>query len=390
MVVNFDRQTYNAELLLPTKLEKLKPGYQIGPLWLRPLLTTKFFDTCEVHGDSNRNECNLYCLDCRGEALCSGCSPQHRDHHVVQIRRSSYHDVVRVSELQKVLDLGGVQTYIINSARVVFLNARPQPRHAKGVTKTCEICDRSLLDTFRYCSLGCKLTGIRRHNDMTFHLPPKNPQPPQQQQQQILEDHHPQVSDDHHGQEQEVSHEQGSVTTAMAAVDHVESPLAPAIPTRSSVVSEETSSGGSTIVGKRTRSSRKSGTTAGEHHIDHHQHQHQQQSQSSRSREEEEDHLADTIAKSTSRSQIPVIDHDTSSIQRSLGTLKLGRPSPSPSPSVSMEEAAAAARVVKSKKPPGSPMAVNSPELSPPTPPPTRTAKRRKGTPHRAPFGSAI
>ncbi|EFJ28188.1 hypothetical protein SELMODRAFT_69065, partial [Selaginella moellendorffii] len=173
----------------------------------------------------------LYCLDCRGEALCSGCSPQHRDHHVVQIRRSSYHDVVRVSELQKVLDLGGVQTYIINSARVVFLNARPQPRHAKGVTKTCEICDRSLLDTFRYCSLGCK---------------------------------------------------------------------------------------------------------------------------------------------------------------RSLGTLKLGRPSPSPSPSVSMEEAAAAARVVKSKKPPGSPMAVNSPELSPPTPPPTRTAKRRKGTPHRAPFGSAI
>ncbi|KAF9598082.1 hypothetical protein IFM89_024193, partial [Coptis chinensis] len=139
------------------------------PPCLEPLLSTAFFSVCRTHGDAARSECNMYCLDCSGDAFCFYCrSSRHKDHQEMQIRRSSYHDVVRVAEIENVLDISGVQTYVINSARVLFLNERPQPKSGKGVSHNCEVCGRSLLDPFRFCSLGCKLVRIKRKGDATF------------------------------------------------------------------------------------------------------------------------------------------------------------------------------------------------------------------------------
>ncbi|CAN1252829.1 Protein RGF1 INDUCIBLE TRANSCRIPTION FACTOR 1 [Linum perenne] len=157
---------------------------ELAPVWLDSLLTTKFFSSCPHHKDGARTECNMFCLDCRGAAgaFCFYCrNANHGDHSVIQIRKSSYHNVVRVSEVEHMLDMGGVQTYVINSAKVVFLNERPQIKSGGaggsgsggGSTKasgSCEICGRSLLDSCRFCSLGCKLVRILTNGDASFKV----------------------------------------------------------------------------------------------------------------------------------------------------------------------------------------------------------------------------
>ncbi|CAN0908074.1 Protein RGF1 INDUCIBLE TRANSCRIPTION FACTOR 1 [Linum grandiflorum] len=62
-----------------------------------------------------------------------------------------------MAAMENLLELSGVQPYVINSAQVVFLNERPRMVCGKAVQHLCEICGRSLLDDCRFCSLGCKV-----------------------------------------------------------------------------------------------------------------------------------------------------------------------------------------------------------------------------------------
>ncbi|KQK08329.1 hypothetical protein BRADI_2g41235v3 [Brachypodium distachyon] len=143
------------------------------PPWLELLLATQFFAICTIHVSSSRNDCNLFCIDCESPqaAICNYCrSCHHSSHRVIQIRRSSYQSVVKVADLEDILDISDVQTYVINSATVVFLHERPQPRaavRASSALYNCEICKRGLLDGFRFCSLSCSLKGIKEDMETT-------------------------------------------------------------------------------------------------------------------------------------------------------------------------------------------------------------------------------
>lgn len=123
-----------------------------------------------------------------------------------QVRRSSYHDVVKMQDMSRFADIGGIQGalcccaapvlppiphlalpippalprlpllteplphrrhahcpcpagYTINSSKVIFLRRRPQPRPPKGAVgaSVCTVCSRHLQDVSQYCSLQCKM-----------------------------------------------------------------------------------------------------------------------------------------------------------------------------------------------------------------------------------------
>ena len=56
----------------------------------------------------------------------------------------------------KYFDTSGVQTYIINGSRVIFLRDRPQLKPTKTLN-ACKTCKRACRDQFSFCSLRCKI-----------------------------------------------------------------------------------------------------------------------------------------------------------------------------------------------------------------------------------------
>nr|CAD1825711.1 unnamed protein product [Ananas comosus var. bracteatus] len=134
---------------------------QRKPAWLEALDTQKFFGGCTVHAAARKNEKNICCLDCC-TAICAHCAvdPSHRSHRVVQVRRYVYHDVVRLSDLAKLIDCSSIQSYIINNSKVIFIKKRPQNRQFKGSGNFCTSCDRALQEPYIHCSLECKVDYV--------------------------------------------------------------------------------------------------------------------------------------------------------------------------------------------------------------------------------------
>jgi hypothetical protein len=68
-----------------------KEGPRTGPCWLEALLALKFFQGCKNHNSESskalarEKECNMFCTDCAGGALCMLCLEGHKEHRMVQV-----------------------------------------------------------------------------------------------------------------------------------------------------------------------------------------------------------------------------------------------------------------------------------------------------------------
>ncbi|EIE20013.1 PLATZ-domain-containing protein, partial [Coccomyxa subellipsoidea C-169] len=139
------------------------------PDWFPSLLSSDFFDPCEDHDGVRKNECTFFCKDCCSSGICMHCLPAHPHEHTaiqarlsfLRIRKYMYQFVVRIQDIQEHFDASGVQTYIINSARVVFLRDRKHASPVKDAfVEGCLTCKRALRDNFYFCSLSCKVEAL--------------------------------------------------------------------------------------------------------------------------------------------------------------------------------------------------------------------------------------
>ncbi|KAI5573666.1 hypothetical protein BDE02_10G095300 [Populus trichocarpa] len=148
--------------LSASKHEVRLKNYPAVPQWVVVMYNTVFFRTCITHPDSRMDR---FCADCYS-SLCSNCLPAHARHKHVKIRRYIYSDVINRQDLSKLFNCSGIQTYVTNKARVLFLKQRNhyhrhQQQQINFKDYRCIICHRSLQDNCsHYCSIECKVTAI--------------------------------------------------------------------------------------------------------------------------------------------------------------------------------------------------------------------------------------
>ncbi|ONK65816.1 uncharacterized protein A4U43_C06F1270 [Asparagus officinalis] len=118
-------------------------GEDGGPGVGRGLVEETFFVGCGPREEEEERE-ETSSASTAAPASAPTASPPTPPAPLLQVRRYVYNDVVRLDDLQKLIDCSYVQSYTINSAKVVFLKQRPNTRPFKGSGNICLTCDRLL------------------------------------------------------------------------------------------------------------------------------------------------------------------------------------------------------------------------------------------------------
>ncbi|KAD2393604.1 hypothetical protein E3N88_40581 [Mikania micrantha] len=87
----------------------------------------------------------------------------------MKIRRYVYNDVIKRPDFQKHFDCSGIQGYVTNKNKVLFLKQRKDSQQVKEQQQNmkdhrCNICNQSLIDA-SYCSIQCKVFAITENTE---------------------------------------------------------------------------------------------------------------------------------------------------------------------------------------------------------------------------------
>lgn len=120
-------------------------GATAGPIWALPRELLRvvakaegYFGPCPTchAAHSGTRDAHLSFMDVEAPAaqgFCHFCRPADPQRRIIQIRRNTYHDVLRVGDMVKLYDIAQIQQYSINNGRVSFLKPRPQmPRSERA------------------------------------------------------------------------------------------------------------------------------------------------------------------------------------------------------------------------------------------------------------------
>lgn len=158
-------------------LDQVHSGVRKPPEWMGSFLKHEYFSECSQHNHKSKNgERNLFCVNCEKGPFCDiDRRGEHLEHVIVQVRKASHTDAVRVSDLEKLgVSYDSIQTYSINGAKIVFLPSRPQAKPTKSAAGYCGVCNRSLQDPAKFCSLSCR----ELYSGKMEHLPKLRPGSP--------------------------------------------------------------------------------------------------------------------------------------------------------------------------------------------------------------------
>ncbi|KAK1419876.1 hypothetical protein QVD17_29295 [Tagetes erecta] len=100
--------------------------------------------------------------------------------------RYVYKDVIKRPDFQKHFDCSGIQGYVTNKNKVLFLKRRRDNQQVKEQQQNtkdhrCNVCNHALIDA-SYCSIQCKVSAITNKNteghtvdDNVLHIVTKEP-----------------------------------------------------------------------------------------------------------------------------------------------------------------------------------------------------------------------